>query len=141
MNILVTGGAGFIGSNLTEALLNQGHRVTVIDNFSDYYNSQFKRQNIQSLLTDKNFILAEGDITDNQLLEDIFSKQKFEKVIHLAASAGVRNSLKHPDQYRKNNVSGTENILEVTRKNNVKQFIFASSSSVYGNKSVTPFEE
>lgn len=141
MKILVTGGAGFIGSNLTEVLLKKGYKVTIIDSFNDYYDPQFKRKNIAPFLNNSNCSLIEGDITDNRFLGVVFSKQKFEKVIHLAASVGVRNSLKYPDRYIKNNILGTKNILEMVGRNGVKQFIFASSSSIYGNASIAPFEE
>jgi UDP-glucuronate 4-epimerase len=141
MKLLITGGAGFIGSSLSEKLLSIGFTITAVDNFNSYYNPHFKRENIAPFLNNSNYSLVEGDIADNQFLKAIFNKQKFDKVIHLAASVGVRNSLKHSDEYIRNNVLATENILKAAGKNSVKQLIFASSSSVYGNESATPFKE
>lgn len=141
MNILITGGAGFIGSNLVAALLKEGYTVTIVDNFNDYYNPQIKRKNIQPLIVNKNFTCVEGDITDKELLRRVFKNNAFDKVIHLAASVGVRNSLKYPELYRKNNVDGTQNVLDMVGAYGVRHFLFASSSSVYGNNSLTPFQE
>src|SRR3989344_1671736 len=126
MNILITGGAGFIGSNLTEKLLERGDTVMIIDNFNSYYNSEYKRENIRMFLKTKNFRLAEGDISNSNFLTDIFNKGKFEKVVHLAASVGVRNSLEYPKLYYENNVQRTKTLLDIVVKNNVSQFIFAS---------------
>src|SRR3989344_5951312 len=108
MNILVTGGAGFIGSHVVEALLDRGHEVTVVDNFNDYYHPAYKRQNLHPLLHNQRLTLVEGDIIDKDLLAAVFEKTTFDNVIHLAASVGVRNSLERPDLYRKNNVGGTQ---------------------------------
>ena len=141
MKILVTGGAGFIGSTLTQELLDKGYLVTILDNFSSYYNSEFKRKNIYPFLTRKNFTLVEGDITNTDLLNEMFKKNKFEKVIHLAASVGVRNSIAHPRIYKKNNIIGTQNMLDMVGKYGVEYFLFASSSSIYGNSSPMPFVE
>lgn len=141
MHVLVTGGAGFIGSSLVSTLLQSGHKVTVVDNFNDYYNPDFKRQNIQRLVGNNNFTLAEGDILETDFLHSVFRKNVPEKVVHLAASVGVRNSLDHPEEYSKNNLIGTQNILDTVGLYGVKQFIFASSSSIYGNSSPTPFRE
>lgn len=141
MNVLVTGGAGFIGSSLVSALLHSGHKVTIVDNFNDYYNPDFKRQNLRILSEHHNFTLAEGDIIQKDFLHSVFRKYVPEKVIHLAASVGVRNSLDHPDLYRKNNIEGTQNILDMVGLHGVKHLVFASSSSIYGNKSPSPFRE
>lgn len=141
MNVLITGGAGFIGSFLSERLLSLGYSVTAVDNFNSYYNPQYKRENIQPFLSYRNYAILEGDIIDDDFLKNVFDKYKFDKVIHLAASVGVRNSLLQPQDYYLNNVHGTQALLEEVVQHNVSQFIFASSSSVYGNNSSTPFQE
>lgn len=140
MNLLVTGGAGFIGSNLCEKLLIEGHRVICIDNFSQYYDPAIKRRNIASLPGDQ-FTLFEGDILDKNFLFDVFAANDIEAVIHLAAMAGVRPSIENPLLYYNVNVIGTLNVLEVMREWNVKNMVFASSSSLYGNNKKVPFSE
>jgi UDP-glucuronate 4-epimerase len=140
-SILVTGGAGFIGSHLVDSLLTDGHRITVIDNFNDFYNSAIKRNNIASHLEKTNYNLIEADIRDKSAIDEIFSSNKFDEIIHLAAMAGVRPSIKNPSLYQEVNVSGTLNLLEGCRQSRVNKFIFASSSSVYGNGSIIPFSE
>jgi len=161
--ILVTGGAGFIGSHLVESLLQEDYRVICLDNFNDSYSPLLKEQNIRHVLENPDFELIRGDILDIQLLHDIFSgniariprTQNSEpriknltpktqdlrpiKVIHLAAMAGVCASLISPDIYIDVDVKGTLNLLEVVRNYDVKQFIFASSSSVYGINKKVPF--
>lgn len=141
MNILVTGGAGFIGSNLCESLLNDNNRIICLDNFNASYDPQIKRENIRDILVHRNFRLLEGDILDKKLLNGVFSSNNVDVVIHLAAMAGVRISIEKPDLYYQVNVIGTLNILEAMRNNEVKNMIFASSSSVYGNNSKVPFSE
>ena len=141
MHVLITGGAGFIGSTLSERLLSLGVSVTAVDNFNPYYNPQYKRENIQSLLNAPGYTLAEGDIGDSGFLDHMLAKRKYAKVIHLAASVGVRNSLLHPEAYHRNNVVGTKILLEAAARHNVRHCIFASSSSIYGNDSPTPFAE
>ncbi len=141
MKLLVTGGAGFIGSHLAENLLKEGNKVVIIDNFNDYYNPQFKERNIAGIKNDENLTLYRGDIKDVNLLNSVFQTHKFDKIIHLAASAGVRNSIQDPQKYVETNLKGTTNLLEKARKNDIKDFIFASSSSVYGNQSQVPFKE
>ncbi|MFQ5707563.1 MAG: GDP-mannose 4,6-dehydratase [bacterium] len=140
-NILVTGGAGFIGSHLCEKLLDLGHEVVCLDNFNDYYDPRIKRNNIESILTHARFQLIEGDITDLSRLQQIFAEFKFEIVIHLAARAGVRPSILEPLLYQKVNVVGTTNLLEMAKKYEVGKFIFGSSSSVYGENKKVPFSE
>ena len=139
--ILVTGGAGFIGSTLTDSLLAMGHRVTVIDNFNDFYDPAIKRANIINHREYDNYNLVEGDIRDRATVEACFEQYGFDEVIHLAAMAGVRPSIAKPVLYQEVNLIGTMNILESCRKNGVSKLIFASSSSVYGNNEKVPFSE
>lgn len=141
MKILVTGGAGFIGSNLTKKLIDRGEQVVIIDNFNDYYNPQLKEDRIKKYLKSYKFKLYRGDIRDQKLLEKIFKKEKIDKVMHLAAMAGVRYSLKNPLLYEEVNVRGTMNLLEMAVKYEIKNFVYASSSSVYGNNKKLPFSE
>jgi len=138
-NILVTGGAGFIGSTLTEELLKQGNQVTVIDNFSDFYDVNVKERNILPFLKNSKFRLIRLDITN---LEDLFNKVgKHDVIVHLAAKAGVRPSIDDPIGYEEVNVKGTINLLEFAKHHNIKQFVFASSSSVYGTNPEVPWIE
>lgn len=142
--ILVTGGAGFIGSHLVERLIEKGYFVICIDNFNDYYDPELKEDNISAVIENSNFKLIRGDILNVPLLADIFSgiqNPTPTKVIHLAAMAGVRPSIANPGIYVDVDVKGTINLLEMAKKYNVKQFIFASSSSVYGLNEKTPFSE
>ncbi len=142
--ILVTGGAGFIGSHLVERLVEKGYLVICLDNFNDYYDPRLKENNISGVVENSNFKLIRGDILDLPLLEDIFSGTQNStpnKVVHLAAMAGVRSSIVNPEPYVDVDVKGTVNLLETAKKYNVEQFIFASSSSVYGLNEKTPFRE
>jgi UDP-glucuronate 4-epimerase len=139
--ILVTGGAGFIGSHLVGRLLKEGYEVICLDNFNDYYNPQVKRDNIKPYLREKRFDLIEADIRDKDTLKKIFEKYKFQKVIHLAAQAGVRLSLKQPNLYVDVNVNGTLNLLELSKEYKIANFVFGSSSSVYGATKEIPFSE
>jgi len=143
MNILVTGAAGFIGSQLCERLLNDGNLVFGIDNFDSFYDRSIKEQNLLQNRSNPNFILFEGDITDSQFLENLFITNKIDidVIVHLAAKAGVRPSILDPIGYQKVNVEGTQNLLELAKKYSIKQFIFASSSSVYGVNENTPWSE
>jgi len=141
-NILVTGGAGFIGSHLVDCLLaEKDWQVTVVDDFNDFYSPQIKRQNIAHQLSDENYRLSETDIRNAESLDKIFAETKFEAIVHLAARAGVRPSLTEPKLYTETNVNATVNLLELARQHNIKQFVFASSSSVYGINSKIPFSE
>jgi UDP-glucuronate 4-epimerase len=141
MQILVTGGAGFIGSNLIERLLEEGYEIVCLDNFNDYYNPEIKRNNIKSFLRERFFKLVEADIRDKDTLKRIFEKYKFQNVIHLAAQAGVRLSLEQPNLYVDVNVNGTLNLLELSKEYKIKNFVFGSSSSVYGATKEIPFSE
>src|SRR5205809_1220530 len=141
-DILITGGAGFIGSHLVDHLLAKGGlRVTVVDDFNDFYNPSIKRENVKTHLSNPNFELIEGDIRDREALRRAFSENNFDCVVHLAARAGVRPSLKEPHLYLETNVNGTMNLLELARSSGSKQFIFGSSSSVYGINNKVPFSE
>lgn len=139
--IFVTGGAGFIGSNLTKKLIDRGDRVVIIDNFNDYYDPKLKEDRIKKYLKGYKFKLYRGDIRDVKLLEKIFKKEKIDRIVHLAAMAGVRNSIKNPQIYADVNVMGSLNLLELAVKYKIKNFVFASSSSVYGNNKKLPFSE
>lgn len=143
MKILITGGAGFIGSATAKALIERGDKVVLIDNFNDYYDPQLKRDRIKTLLAGKRdaYVLYKGDIRDTVFLEKVFKKEKPAKVLHLAAMAGVRSSLLHPKLYADVNVMGFINMLECAVKYKVKNFVYASSSSVYGNNTKLPFAE
>lgn len=141
MVVLVTGGAGFIGSHLSKALIERGDRVVVVDNFNDYYDPQLKEDRVKSVLAGLDFKLYRGDIRDKELMEEIFQKEEIDKVVHLAAMAGVRNSLKNPLLYEEVNVRGTMILLDLAVKYKIRNFVYASSSSVYGNNSKLPFSE
>ena len=138
--ILVTGGAGFIGSHASEALLARGDEVWVLDNFNDFYDPRIKRANAD-LLTAAGAHLVEGDIRDVEGMGRLFAEGGFDVVLHLAAMAGVRPSLKDPLHYQDVNVRGTTVLLEELRRRPETRFVFASSSSVYGSNEKVPFEE
>ena len=141
MIYLITGSAGFVGSHLADKLISLGHRVIGIDNFDNFYAKNIKKHNILSAIKNPNFIFIEADITHQNELFDVFSKYNFDCVIHLAAKAGVRPSIKYPSEYFKVNVDGTVSILEAMKQFGVKKLINASSSSVYGNNPKVPFSE
>jgi len=141
MNILVTGGAGFIGFHVAKALLGRGDNVVIIDNFNDYYDVKLKEARIKELGKHDNLDVIKADISDYDTMNIIFKKHKFNKICHLAAQAGVRYSLENPLAYEKSNILGTLVMLEMAKKYNVKYFVFASSSSIYGNNKKTPFSE
>lgn len=140
-SILVTGGAGFIGSHVCDRLLVMGKEVICLDNFNDYYDPEIKHQNIKHNLKNPNYHLERVDILEIDKLADIFQKYNISKVIHLAARAGVRPSLKEPILYFDVNVKGTLNLLELSVKHKIKNFVFGSSSSVYGTNKKVPFSE
>ncbi len=137
----ITGGAGFIGSTLSKRLLKEGNKVVVIDNFCEFYDVKLKEENVAELLNYENFKLYRGDIRDREILSKIFTENKIDVVMHLAAMAGVRPSIENPILYQDVNCMGTQNILEEMRIHNVKNGAFASSSSVYGNCDTVPFRE
>lgn len=143
MNILVTGCAGFIGFHLTAKLLNlKKYRVFGIDNLNNYYDTKLKKNRIEILKQFKdNFFFIKLDICNNKKILDNFKKNKYHYVVHLAAQAGVRFSIENPDAYFNSNIQGFYNIMNASRINNVKHFIFASTSSVYGNTNKFPIKE
>lgn len=140
-NILVTGGAGFIGSHLVDSLLAEGFSVVVVDNFNDFYAPEIKRANLSRHSADPDFQLVEIDICNREKLKEVFLKTNFDVIVHLAARAGVRPSLENPIEYVETNINGTVNLLELAKDFGVKQFVFGSSSSVYGINSKIPFSE
>ncbi len=141
-NILVTGGAGFIGSHLVDKLLSEKTwNVIVVDDFNDFYSPDIKRQNVSHNLENPQYNLFETDICNQAKLREIFEATKFDVIVHLAARAGVRPSLEQPQLYVNTNINGTMNLLELAREFDVKQFVFASSSSVYGINAKIPFSE
>ena len=141
MQFLITGGAGFIGSTLADKLLTEGHKIFVIDNFNDYYDVKLKEANVAPNLENPNYQLYRGDICDRELVEEIFKDNSIDKVVHIAAQAGVRPSIEKPLEYVRSNIDGTINILENMKKFDVKKIVFASSSSVYGNCTAEKFSE
>lgn len=141
MKILVTGGAGFIGSHVCESLVSRGDNILCLDNLNDYYDPKIKQSNIKRLIGSKNFTFIKGDITDIELMKNVFEKGEFDKVIHLAACAGVRPSIANPLLYENVNIKGTLNILELCKKFGIKKLVFASSSSVYGDSKKLPLSE
>ena len=141
-NILITGGAGFIGSHLVDQLLAEGEwTITVVDDFNDFYAPEIKRNNVRPHEQKPAYKLIETDIRDQSSMAKVFNQRQFDAIVHLAARAGVRPSLKDPRLYAETNINGTVNLLELARKHNVKQFVFGSSSSVYGINAKVPFSE
>ena len=138
---LITGGAGFIGSSLSERLIKEGNRVVAIDNFCDFYNPTIKENNVKELIKNSNFKLYRNDIRDKEAVKRIFEENNIDIVMHLAAMAGVRPSIENPILYQEVNCMGTQNILEEMKAHNVKNLVMASSSSVYGNCKEVPFKE
>ena len=139
MRILVTGGAGFIGSHLVEKLLAKGHEVSILDDFNDFYDPQIKRENIAAVAQD--VTIHHVDLRDASAVRKLFGGEKVDSIVHLAARAGVRPSIQDPQLYYDTNVTGTLHLLEAARVAGVKRFIFASSSSVYGISKTVPFSE
>jgi len=138
LNVLITGGAGFIGSHVGENLLARGDRVTVLDNFNEYYDPAIKRANLRAL---PNATVVTGDIRDRSLVTRLLDEGRFDAIIHLAAMAGVRPSILDPLHYEDVNVRGTLHFLEALKTRPKTRFVFASSSSVYGDRAEVPFRE
>jgi UDP-glucuronate 4-epimerase len=139
MRILVTGGAGFIGSHLVEKFLTCGHDVAILDDFNDFYDPQIKRANVAAV--SKDVAIHPVDLRDSAAVRNLFHQKKFEAIAHLAARAGVRPSILHPQLYYDTNVIGTLHLLDAARVTGVERFVFASSSSVYGISKTVPFSE
>jgi UDP-glucuronate 4-epimerase len=141
-SILITGGAGFIGSHLVDRLLSEGGwQISVVDDFNNFYDPAIKRENVRPHLRTANWELHEVDIRDRLALKALAAGKRFDCIVHLAARAGVRPSLTQPLLYSETNINGTLNLLELAREHNVKQFVFGSSSSVYGLNAKVPFSE
>jgi len=141
MKILITGSAGFIGFHLSSLLLKNKIKIVGVDNYDDYYDTRIKIDRNRILLKDKNYRFFKIDITDNKKLVKIFSNNKFDAVINLAAQAGVRYSLKNPEKYIRTNIIGFYNIIENCKKYKIKNFLFASTSSIYGKSIKFPLKE
>ncbi|MBN2013890.1 MAG: GDP-mannose 4,6-dehydratase [Candidatus Altiarchaeota archaeon] len=141
MSVMVTGGAGFIGSHLCERLLEKGEKVVCVDDLNDFYSPKIKKKNLEKSLENKDFRFYEEDILNKEAIEEIVRDEGIEEIVHLAARAGVRPSIKEPILYSKVNIEGTLNLLETARELGIEQFIFGSSSSVYGINSRVPYRE
>jgi UDP-glucuronate 4-epimerase len=141
MNILVTGGAGFIGSHLSERLLREGHSLTIVDDLNDFYSPDIKRANLADVCRAGPLAFHEGDICDEERMFAIGGERRIDAIIHLAARAGVRPSLEQPLLYERVNVRGTMVLLEMAHHYGIRKFVFASSSSIYGIANRVPFTE
>lgn len=139
--ILITGAAGFIGSHLAQRLLQRGDRVVGVDNFCDFYDPALKRENVAALSNEGGFSLIEADIRDRDAVMRTFERDAIDDVIHIAAMAGVRPSIENPKHYTEVNLDGTVNLLDAAVASKIQRFLFASSSSVYGNNDKVPFAE
>ncbi|HEX6279494.1 MAG TPA: NAD-dependent epimerase/dehydratase family protein, partial [Pyrinomonadaceae bacterium] len=141
-NILVTGGAGFIGSHLVEHLLAEGGwKVSIVDDLNDFYSPEIKLANLEAIKEKGDVKFHEADIRSPEALKPVFEETDFDVIVHLAARAGVRPSLREPKLYAETNINGTINLLEFARDHEIKQFVFGSSSSVYGENEKLPFAE
>ncbi len=141
ITVLITGAAGFIGSHLVEYMLSLGNRVVGLDNFCDFYDPATKRRHLAGALAQANFSLIQADIRDRQAVDQAFDEYRPSVVVHLAAMAGVRPSIENPRLYTQVNIDGTVNMLDAAVAHGCQRFIFASSSSVYGNNPKVPFAE
>ena len=141
MKILITGAAGFIGSHTCESLIKDGNSIIGVDNFDSFYSHKLKELNLEQLNQNSNFRFYKADIRDDKALNQIFSSDQVDVVIHLAAKAGVRPSIESISEYYDVNINGTISLLESMRKNGIKKMVFASSSSIYGNNQKVPFSE
>ena len=141
MKVLVTGGAGFIGSHVCERLVSKGHGVVIVDSFDPFYDPAIKHRNIETVLTSGCARLVVADICNRDGLEQAIDVDQFDAIIHLAARAGVRPSLERPDEYVRTNVEGTVSMLEIARRRGIRAFVMGSSSSVYGDATPVPFSE
>ncbi len=141
MKILITGAAGFIGSHTCESLIKNGNSIIGVDNFDSFYSYKLKKLNLEQLNQNSNFRFYKADIRDDKALNQIFSSNQIDVVIHLAAKAGVRPSIESISEYYDVNINGTISLLESMRKNGIKKMVFASSSSIYGNNQKVPFSE
>jgi UDP-glucuronate 4-epimerase len=139
LKILVTGAAGFIGSHVAQRLLSRGDTVVGLDNLNDYYDPQLKRNRLKRLEGQKGFSFVKAELADRPAIEKLFLREKFQRVVHLAAQAGVRYSIEKPHIYIESNVTGTLHVLEGCRHNKVEHLVFASTSSVYGLNTEMPF--
>ena len=139
MKVLVTGSAGFIGSSLSMYLLERGDKVVGIDNHNDYYDPSLKEARVNRFIDHPNYTHIRKDIRDRDIVDSLFKKNQFDSVVNLAAQAGVRYSIENPSAYIDSNIVGFANILEACRHNKIKHLVYASSSSVYGSNSKTPF--
>jgi UDP-glucuronate 4-epimerase len=139
--ILITGGAGFIGSHLSQRLLREGKRIAIVDSLDDYYPAELKRANLEEIKASGDFEFFPTDIRDGEKLREVFAGFKPDAVVHLAARPGVRRSFEQPEVYTSINVLGTTQVLEISRQSGVQRIVFASSSSVYGQSSCAPFRE
>ena len=141
VKVLVTGGAGFIGSHVCERLISKGYEVVIVDSFDPFYDPAIKHRNIENVLASGCARLVVADICDRDGLEQALDGEEFDAVIHLAARAGVRPSLERPDDYVRTNVEGTVSMLEIARRRGIRAFVLGSSSSVYGDATPVPFSE
>ncbi|MEO8578193.1 MAG: SDR family NAD(P)-dependent oxidoreductase, partial [Gemmatimonadales bacterium] len=141
MRVLVTGGAGFIGSHVCERLVGRGDSVVIVDSFDPFYDPAIKRRNIEGVMKSGRAELIEADITDAERLDNALASIEVDAIIHLAARAGVRPSLERPLDYVRTNVEGTGALLELARRKRIRAFVMGSSSSVYGDSTPVPFSE
>ena len=141
MKVLITGAAGFIGMHVAERLLARGDEVVGIDNLNDYYDPALKQARLARLSPQPGFRFQRLDVADRAGVEALFAAERFDRVVHLAAQAGVRYSITHPHAYGESNLSGFLNILEACRQHPVAHLVYASSSSVYGGNTKMPFSE